>query len=331
VTVDVAVYGESGVELQAGDTAAALADARDAAGTTWVRVTDPDDETLSRLSDVFDLHPLSIDDVFGEVRPKTEQFDDHTFLLLKAARLARGDPTFGDEVREEPVGLFLGEGWLVTLSTDAIAAVDAAWRTIEREEPRLLRRAADFTAARIADGIVDEYFGLLDDVEDRIEAFEDDVLAAPDIGTLDEINEVRRDLLSIRKLLWPTREAMALFARGDPPQVHPDTEKYYRDVYDHVVQLVDLVETYRDLASGARDIYLNALSMSTNEVMKRLTVVATIVLPLTFVVGVYGMNFAGGPFNMPELGWTYGYPAVMLGMALVAATLVAYFRREEWL
>jgi magnesium transporter len=113
--------------------------------------------------------------------------------------------------------------------------------------------------------------------------------------------------------------------------VSEEAEKYYRDVYDHLVQLVDLVETYRDLTGGARDIYLNSLSMSTNEVMKKLTVVATIVLSLTFVVGVYGMNFEGSPYNMPELGWTHGYPAVMIGMALVAVIMVAYFRREGWL
>jgi magnesium transporter len=122
-----------------------------------------------------------------------------------------------------------------------------------------------------------------------------------------------------------------VLSRGDADHVQEATEKYYRDVYDHLVQHVELVETYRDLASGARDIYLNTLSQSTNEVMKRLTVVATIILPLTFVVGVYGMNFGGGPFNMPELEWRFGYPAVLLGMALTAAAMLQYFRAEGWL
>jgi len=126
------------------------------------------------------------------------------------------------------------------------------------------------------------------------------------------------------------REALATCARGDPDQIHPDTEKYFRDVYDHCVQIVDLVETYRDLTTGARDIYLNTLSQSTNEVMKVLTVIATIFLPLTFVVGVYGMNFSDSPYNMPELGWTYGYPAVMLGMLLVAVLMSWAFRRRDY-
>lgn len=123
---------------------------------------------------------------------------------------------------------------------------------------------------------------------------------------------------------------MGYLARGDPDQIQEETEKYYRDVYDHLVQLVDLTETYRDLASGARDIYLNTLSLSTNEVMKKLTVVATVVLPLTFVVGIYGMNFADSPYNMPELSWTYGYPAIMLGMLGVTILLIAYFRQEGY-
>jgi magnesium transporter len=135
----------------------------------------------------------------------------------------------------------------------------------------------------------------------------------------------------VRKLLWPTREATGVLARGDPDEVRGATEKYFRDVYDHVVQLVDLTETYRDLARGARDIYLNSLSQSTNEVMKTLTVVATIILPLTLVVGAFGMNFGEGAFNMPELTWPLAYPAVVAGMALVTVVLLVSFRREEWL
>jgi len=136
---------------------------------------------------------------------------------------------------------------------------------------------------------------------------------------------------SVSMPVAPTRDALATFARGDVDLVSDPHEKYFRDVHDHVVQVVELVETYRDLVAGTRDIYLNSLSMSTNEVMKRLTVVATIILPLTFVVGVYGMNFENSAYNMPELQWTFGYPAVVLGMLAVAVVLVGYFRREGWL
>ena len=157
------------------------------------------------------------------------------------------------------------------------------------------------------------------------------MLESTDIDTLEALNAVRRDLLAFRKLAWPTREAVNAFARGRPDQVRAETEKYYRDVYDHLVQAVDLTETYRDLTTGARDIYLNTLSQSTNEVTKALTVVASVFIPLTFIAGVYGMNFAGSPFAMPELEWTYGYPAVMLGMAAVGLVLVVAFRRRGWI
>jgi magnesium transporter len=302
-----------------------------APGKTWVRVTDDDPEIVERVTAEFDIHPLSVEDIRGDTRPKIEEFADHTFLLIKTAKLRGGETTFEDEIRTTPVGIFLGADWIVTLSVEPVEAVDTVWETVHGAEPRHLERSADFTAYRIIDRIVDSYFHALDEIETEIETIEDSVVETPDEETLEHINEVRRDLLSFRKVLWPTREAVGPLARGDIDQVDQRTEKYFRDVYDHLVQLVDLNETYRDLVSGARDIYLNALSMSTNEVMKRLTIVATIVLPLTFIAGVYGMNFGGGGLNMPELEWGFGYPAVMLGMGAVAAILLVHFRRLDWL
>jgi magnesium transporter len=308
-----------------------LASARDAAGTTWVRVSEASPEELSRVADVFGLHALSVEDLTGGVRPKTEEFADHTFVLVKTAALRRGETTFSEEIRSNPVGLFVGDDWLVSMSPDTVGAVGRVWDAVEAENARVLRSGPDFAAYRVVDSVVDEYFALLDESEDRIEEIEESVLAGPDPDLLGLLNTVRRDLLSVRKLLWPTREAVGVLARGDPDQIDEATEKYFRDVYDHLVQLVDLTETYRDLASGARDIYLNTLSQSTNEVMKKLTVVATIILPLTFIVGVFGMNFGDSPYNMPELGWRFAYPAVMVGMATVSAVLLGYFRREGWL
>ena len=300
--------------------------AREASGTTWVRASDASADEMERVADAFGIHLLSVEDVRNGVRPKTEEFDDHTFVLLKTATLRRGETSFREEIAKRSVGFFLGDDWLVTMSPEPVGAVERVWEMVVREEGRILRNGPDFATYRVADAVVDAYFDVLDQIEDQIEQVEEDVMTATDVETLETINNVRRELLSFRKLLWPSREAIGYLARGDPDQVREATEKYYRDVYDHLVQLVDLTETYRDLASGARDIYLNSLSLSTNEVMKKLTVVATIVLPLTFVVGVYGMNFEGGAYNMPELGWTYGYPAVMLGMLAVTVILVAYFR-----
>ena len=308
-----------------------LAAARDADGTTWVHATEADEAEMRRIGEVFDLHPLALEDVRTNVRPKTEEYADYTLVVVKTATLRRGETTFEEEIRDEAVGVFFGKDWVVTLAVGQAEAVNRVRRAVESGDERLLHRGPDFTAYRVIDVVVDEYFGLLDTIEDDIEGIEEAVLESPDRDTLSEINSVRRELLSFRKLAWPTREAVGVLARGDPAHVQESTEKYYRDVYDHLVQLVDLTETYRDLASGARDIYLNALSQSTNEVMKVLTVVATIFIPLTFVVGVYGMNFADSAYNMPELGWTYAYPAVMIGMFAVALVMLRYFRRQAYI
>lgn len=305
--------------------------AKSAAGTTWVRTETTDAAELQRVADAFGIHSLSVEDIQRDVRPKTEQFPSHTFVLVKTATLRRGETTFDEEIRTQQVGVFVGQDWLVTLAVDGVDAVDQVWESVERGDSRARRFGPDFAAYRVVDRIVDEYFLLLDDVEDTIEAIEDGVLGGPDPTVLEALNAVRRDLLSFRKIVWPTREAVNVLARGDPDEVRDTTEKYYRDIYDHLVQLADLTETYRELARGARDIYQNAVAQSTNEVMRVLTVVATVILPLTLVVGVFGMNFSGGPFNMPELGWTYGYPAVMLGMAGISLVLLAYFRRAGWL
>jgi len=326
VTVDTVVFDANGHDPREDPV-----DARDDPGTTWVRVVDPGDDELDGLAAAYGLHALEVEDVRGDVRPKVEEFDDHTFALVKAAALRHGDVAFADELRALAVGFFFADDWLLTVEPERVDAVDAVWERVARDDPRLLANGPDFTAYRGIDRVVDDYYDILDDIEDDIETVENEVTEAVSDDLLERINDLRRDLLSVRRLLWPTRDAVGVLARGDPAHVQPSSEKYYRDVYDHLVQLVDLTETYRDLTSGARDIYLNALSTSTNDVMKTLTVVATIILPLTFVAGVYGMNFSGSPLNMPELEWAYGYPAVMLGMAAMAAILVVYFRRENWL
>ncbi|KOX91543.1 magnesium/cobalt transporter CorA [Haloarcula rubripromontorii] len=305
--------------------------ARTAAGTTWVHAAEATDEEIRAVQSAFDLHPLAIDDLRGDVRAKTEEYRDYTFVLLKTMRLTPGETTFEKEVATSPVGVFVGRDWVVSLGLDEARPVQRVMDAARRGDERLLQHGPDFTAYRVVDVIVDAYFDLLDGIETDIEEIEEEVTVSTDSETIEKINDVRRDLLSFRKQAWPAREAVGSLARGDPKQVQPQTEKYFRDVYDHLVQIVDLTETYRDLVSGARDIYLNTVSQSTNEVMKVLTVVATIFIPLTFVVGVYGMNFADSPYNMPELGWTFGYPAVMIGMGLIVAILLAHFRQRGYL
>ena len=308
-----------------------LAEAKAAEGTTWVRMTEGSKAQIEQIEKVFGIHPLAIEDVVNEVRPKVEEFNDYTLVVIKTAKLAGAEATFEEEIRTEAVGVVIGTDWVVTMSTGSDGPVERVWHAVTSGDERLLQRGPDFTAYRVLDVIVDEYFHLLDAIQDQIEAIEEEVVVSTKIETLEAINSVRRDLLSFRKTAWPTREVLSVLARGGPSQIQQPSEKYFRDVYDHLVAIVDLIETYRDLVVGTRDIYLNTLSQSTNEVMKVLTVVATIFLPLTFVVGIYGMNFDGGPYNMPELGWTFGYPAVMLGMGFVAGAMLVYFRQQGYL
>ena len=304
-------------------------------GPTWVHATGGDSDAIETLRDTFGIHPLAVEDIVeNRTRPKAEEFDDYTFVLMKSARLSqREDVAFAKEVQTTPVGFFIGDDWLVTLSTRELPRVQRVQERLSAGEERLLRRGPDFVAYRVMDAIVDGYYDLLDEIEGDIEAIEDTILSELDPEVLEVINDVRRDLLAFRKIAWPAREAIAYLARGDAETVTDRNEKYFRDIYDHLVQAVDLTETYRDLTTGSRDIYLNQVSQSTNEVMKVLTVVATIFIPLTFVVGIYGMNFdpAASPYNMPELLWPYGYPATMLGMLAIVLIMLSYFRRQHWI
>ncbi|WP_430505728.1 magnesium/cobalt transporter CorA [Haloparvum sp. PAK95] len=331
MTLDAIVYTPDGVERHQNVNVEAVAGA--VAGKPWRQAEEAETTGMRALRERFDIHPLAVEDVLDDqTRPKTEEYDGHTFVLMKTTQLSqREEVEFKKEVRTHSVGFFIGQDWLVTLSpteNDAIDPTDPKW---ERYGERSLDRGTDFLAYRLIDGIVDDYFGVLDEIEDDIEAVEERVLTSPDPHMLEALNEIRRDLLAFRKVAWPAREAISALSRGDIPQVADENEKYFRDVYDHLVQVVDLIETYRDLTGGSRDIYLNAVSQSTNDVMKTLTVVATIFIPLTFVVGVYGMNFADTPFAMPELYWTYGYPATMLGMIVLAGIMLIHFRRQDWI
>jgi magnesium transporter len=328
MNVQAMVYTPTGIE-QYEDIETALA----VPGETWVHATDVDSTEMALFTDRFDIHQLAIENVLDDqTRPKTAEYNTHTFVLLKTVRLSQRDEVdFHKEVQTQSVGFFIGDDWLVTLSTTDIDGVDPSTNQWLKNGTRVTERGTDFLAYRIMDAIVDDYFAILDEIEDDIEAVEERVLDEPDSTILADLNDVRRDLLAFRKIAWPARESISHLSRGDIPQVDDENEKYFRDVYDHLVQVVDLIETYRDLSGGSRDIYLNAVSQSTNEVMKTLTVVATIFIPLTFIVGVYGMNFTGTPLAMPELYWTYGYPAVMIGMGILAGVMLAHFRTQDWI
>jgi magnesium transporter len=196
-----------------------------------------------------------------------------------------------------------------------------------RKDGRIRKFGTDYLAYALIDSIVDHYFVVLEKLEEEIEQLEGEIVLHPTPDSLHRINALKKDMIFLRKSVWPLREVINNLERSESALIQESTRIYLRDVYDHTIQVIDTLETFRDMMSGMLDIYLSGLSYKMNEIMKVLTLIATIFIPLTFVVGLYGMNFR----HMPELDWEYGYPAVLLVMALMVAGMLAYFRRKKWI
>ena len=332
--IDVATVNRDGV---AEDRVASIDDAlaRMTPGElTWINIDGlADPATFARLGERLGLHPLALEDVLNvPQRPKVERFDKHVFIVMRTMRLepreGAATPATAAAIVDEQVSVFLGADWVVTIQErsdgDCFGAVRAALR---QARGRVREAGADYLAYLLIDAVVDAYFPALESIGDRLAAIEGRVLDGVGARILGDLHVVRRDLLVARRALWPLREATAVLVRGEAKRFSADTCVYLRDVHDHVVQLIDLLENYRELGASLMDLHLAATSNRLNEVMKVLTVIATIFIPLTFVVGIYGMNFD----DMPELHTRYGYPAVMLGMLALALAMLLWFRRRRWI
>ncbi|MDD2582661.1 MAG: magnesium/cobalt transporter CorA [Desulfuromonadaceae bacterium] len=290
----------------------------------WVNVEGVHDVELIRaMGEKHTFHPLVLEDIVNTVqRPKIEDYGDYLFIVLKMLR-----PVEGGDFSSEQVSIILGPDYLFTfqegISGDAFDPV----RDRIRSKGKICGMGADYLAYALIDAIVDGYFSILEELGERIVDVEEELTLTADQGSLQRINGMKKNIIFLRKAVWPLREAISFLERGDSPLLHDATKIYFRDVYDHTVQVIDTVETYRDLLSGMLDLYLSSISNRTNEVMKFLTIVGTIFLPLTFLVGVYGMNFK----NFPELEWKNGYFALWGVMIALALLMVAYFRKKRWL
>jgi magnesium transporter len=302
-----------------------LAAYRDAPGITWVDVNGVHDVALiGRIGEIFRLHPLLLEDVVNaQQRPKFEQHGEHLFLVLKML-LSSAD---GEEIEAEQVSVVLGSHCVLTFQERARDTFDPVRRRLADPTTRLRQHGADFLAYALVDTVVDNYFAVLEKLGDRIEDLEDAIIAEPTRDRMEEIFDAKRALVELRRMVWPLRDALAGMGRGDAPIIQHDTLPYLRDVHDHTLRVIDTIETYRDTAATMIEMYMTAVSNRMNEVMKVLTVIATIFIPLTFIVGLYGMNFV----NMPELHWRWGYPAVLGVMGLTTVALLVFFRRRGWL
>lgn len=292
---------------------------------TWINVTRLHDTVLlQELGDVFDIHPLVLEDIVNTgQRPKLEEHGQSIFCV---AKMLYGDADTGEVVAEQ-VSFVLKKGVLLTFQEVEGDVFDIIRSRIRAGEGRIRRTGCDYLFYALLDAIVDNYFAVLENVGDRIESVQERVLQKPEARILEKIHRLRRDMIFMRKNLWPLREVVSGLERTENRLIPADLAPYLRDVYEHTVQVIDNVEMLRDMLSGALDTYMTAAGNRMNEVMKVLTIIATIFIPLTFIAGIYGMNFE----NMPELKWPLGYAAIWLVMLLVTLGMVLFFRRKKWL
>src|SRR5262245_43556508 len=296
---------------------------------TWVNVEGLGDvEVIKHLAEIFGLHWLAVEDVLQvDQRAKVEQYGTHHFIVARMIMLH-------ELLETEQISMFLGQNFILTFQEGLPGdCLESVRERLRKEQHRIREAKADYLAYALLDAIVDNYFPVLEAYGERLETLEDEVIAHPAPDIITQIHDIKRDLLTLRRAIWPQREALNALLRDDLPLITPDTRLHLRDCYDHSVQLIDLVETYRQLCADLTDMYLSSLSNRTNEIMRVLTVIATIFIPLTFIVGVYGMNFntEKSPWNMPELNWYWGYPYCLALMGLVVGCQLMFFWHKGWI
>ena len=289
----------------------------------WLRIVGHETSVLGELVSRFGVHPLVVEDVanVGQ-RPKVEQFDRYLFVVVDILRFGANGT-----LAEQQVSLLIFENLLVTIEEQESDQFKLVVERLRAQGGKMRQLAVDFLAYALVDAAVDHYFPTLERVGDQIDQVEDVLLEKPDRESFEELHRIKRDLLRIRKATWPLREMVGALVRTDSELMRETTKVWLRDVYDHAVQVIDIVETFREMTQELADLYLSSVSNRMNEIMKVLTIIATVFMPLTFIVGVYGMNF----HHMPELAWIWGYPLVWLVILLVAGGMAWMFRRRGWL
>lgn len=331
VQITVIDYDRDGCRIVTPAEAGECAAFRNPATVSWINVDGLHQvETIQKICACFDLHALTVEDICNTTqRPKLDIFDDHLFLV---ARMQSYQPA-GHGLDSEQFSLVLGRDFVLTFQEKAGDVFDGVRRRITNGKGKIRTMGADYLAYALLDAVVDNYFTVLEGLGEEIEQIEDEVLGNPRPATVPQIHRLRRELILLRKSVWPLREVLnSLMRHEENDLLGAGIAIYLKDLYDHTIQVIDTVETYRDVITGLLDVYLSSLSHRLNEIMKVLTIFAVIFIPLTFIVGLYGMNFdpASSPWNMPELRWYWGYPAALGLMAAVAGGMLIYFKRKNW-
>jgi magnesium transporter len=292
---------------------------------TWINIDGLHQiETIEKIGKHFELHSLILEDILNTgQRPKCEDYDKHLFAVLKML-------SYSDEnqsIQSEQVSLILGQNIVISFQEAVGDVFEQIRDRIRNAKGRIRKMPADYLAYALIDAVVDNYFLILEKLGERLESIEEELVTTSTDKIPHQIHGIKRELLFMRKSVWPLRELTNNLEKTESSLILDATKPYLRDVYDHTIQIIDTVESFRDMVSGMLDIYLSSISNKMNAVMKVLTIIATIFIPLTFIAGIYGMNFK----DMPELGWKWGYPIVLIIMAVVAVVMLIYFKRKKWL
>lgn len=298
---------------------------RDTATVTWINVDGVSDpKVIEAIGAHFGLHPLILEDIMTtSQRPKLEDLGDMIYLVV---RMLEYDEAKG-EIGTDQLSLVVGKNFVLSFQEITGDMFDTVRERIRKGKGRIRKMGPDYLAYALLDAVVDHYFVVLEKLGERIETLEEDLLLDPRRETLHQIHGLKREMIYLRKSVWPLREVVAGLERVESPLIQASTNIFLRDVYDHTIQVIDNVETFRDMLSGMLDMYLSSLSNRMNEVMKVLTIISTIFIPLTFIVGVYGMNFE----HMPELKWGHGYYLIWGIMLALGLTMVFFFKKKKWL
>jgi len=307
-----------------------MAPYRTTPGVSWINIEGlHESDIIEKIGGIFGIHPLVVEDILNtDQRPKMDIHDDYIFIVLKMHNM--DDETGVVEV--EQISMVLGNAFVLTFQEQPGDIFDPVRLRIAENRGRIRKSGPDYLAYALLDAMVDSYFSILQSLGDDIEDLEDELLANPTSATLSRIHFLKREMAYLRKSVWPLRELINILKRQESELIQDSTVIYLNDLYDHTIQVIDTVETLKDILAGVLDIYLSSISNRMNEIMKVLTVFAAIFIPMTLIAGIYGMNFDTGssPFNMPELKWHFGYPFALGLMAAIGIVLFIYFKKKDW-
>ena len=318
-------YDADGIREEVPDDLEACIESATSETVTWINIDGlHDTELVGRIGERFDIHRLVLEDVVStSQRPKIEEYGDYFFVVVKMLSFDIATAT----ISAEQVSLIVGPRFVISLQERFGDVFEPVRERLREGKGRLRTRGTDYLAYALIDAIVDSYFRILEEVGDKLEELEELVLKAPEMAVMHRLHHLKREMLILRRAVWPLREVLGSMYRGEVSLIKEETQMFVRDVYDHAVQVIDTVETLREVNSSAIDLYMSAVSNRMNEVMKVLTIIATIFMPLGFFAGVYGMNFE----FMPELSVKWAYPALLTWMLTLAGGMLVYFRRKGWL